>query len=262
MTKPFYQRLKEYYEKVGLVLRGIADTASVFPNPTDIGTSRERIYAEFLRLHVPSSCNIMFGGFLFNIKGDESRQIDVIVTSDLSLQFNFHNPDGSGKAFSCVDGVLAVASVKSHLDTRELQDVLDGFASIPEKRPIDNKVTPLIMIQDYESWPFKIVYARNGIALSTLLVSLEKYYRDHPDLPVKARPNIIHVGGKYCIVRVGKHGGTMRDGTKIAPHSFHLMADTTDVIALMYVVQKIQNATVSARHILFDYDTMVDHVEF
>lgn len=62
MPNEFYIRLKKYYTKVGEVLRGEADIASIFPNPTDIGMSRERVYAEFLRSHLPSCCNVLYGG--------------------------------------------------------------------------------------------------------------------------------------------------------------------------------------------------------
>jgi hypothetical protein len=126
MSKLFYERLKTYYSKIGEVLRGEADAASIFPNTTDIGMSRQRIYAEFLRLHLPSSCNVYFGGFLFNLDGEESDQIDVIVTSDICPQYNFHNPKGRGKSFACIEGSLAVVSLKSNLDSTQLKEALWG----------------------------------------------------------------------------------------------------------------------------------------
>lgn len=54
----FFQRLRNYYQDVAAVLRGEAKPASIFPNTTDVGMSRERIYAEFLRQHAPSKCNV------------------------------------------------------------------------------------------------------------------------------------------------------------------------------------------------------------
>src|SRR4051812_24133567 len=120
MAKHFYDRLKKYFSEVGAVLRGEADSASIFPNSTDKGMSREKVYAEFLRTHLPSICNVSFGGFLFNLSGAESKQIDVIVTTDSCPQYNLHNRDGQGKSFSCIEGALAVVSIKSNLDSKEL----------------------------------------------------------------------------------------------------------------------------------------------
>ena len=77
MSRPFFERLKKYYSDIGKVLRGEADAASIFPNTTDIGMSRERVYAEMLRLHLPSSCNVTLGGYLFDQDGNESSQIKV-----------------------------------------------------------------------------------------------------------------------------------------------------------------------------------------
>jgi len=74
----------------GAVLRGEAKTASIFPNSSDIGMSREKIFAEFLRLHAPSKCNVVFGGFLFGDDGSESGQLDVLITTDTTPQFNFN----------------------------------------------------------------------------------------------------------------------------------------------------------------------------
>jgi len=169
MTKPFFERLKRYYSKVGEVLRGEADAASIFPNTTDIGISRECIYAEVLRQHLPSSCNVFLGGFLFDQSGDESEQIDIIVINESSLQFNFYR-DGTGKSFACIDGCVAIVSVKSMLDSPGLVDALQNIGSIPDKQPLET--LPLIKIVSYEDWPYKVIYASDGIQLPNLLQSL------------------------------------------------------------------------------------------
>ena len=94
MPSDFYTRLREYYLKVGEVLRGDADAASIFPNPTDVGTSRELAYADFLRQHAPSKCNVFSGGFLFDVEGNESKQPDILITTDTA-------PRRTGKYRKC-----------------------------------------------------------------------------------------------------------------------------------------------------------------
>lgn len=66
MPQTFFVRLRKYYESVGKVLRGQAECASIFPNATDIGVTRENVYAQFLKSHAPSKCNVLLGGFLFD----------------------------------------------------------------------------------------------------------------------------------------------------------------------------------------------------
>ena len=159
MSKPFFERLKDYYADVGTALRAEASSAAIFPNTTDVGGSREGVYARFLRQHLPSSCNVMFGGFLFGQDGSESGQLDVIVTGGTALRYDLHNQDGSGKTFACVDGSVAVVSLKSTLDSAQLRDALDNLASIPAKVPLGGQIPQFVRHPDYPDWPLKIIYA-------------------------------------------------------------------------------------------------------
>jgi hypothetical protein len=245
MAKPFYDRLNSYFAQVGAALRGEADAASIFPNSTDIGFSRERIYVDFLRNHLPSGCDVQLGGFLFSLDGQESKQIDVMVTADVCPQFNFINRDKQGKTFSCVDGTLAVASLKSNLDTTQLYDALDNLASIPSKTPLDGRVPPFLNLPDYPIWPFKIIYAPKGISLETLAKSLFIYYLEHRDIPETHRANLVHVAGQGCIIQQG---------------AWRVLWDSTDVVGLLYAISNIQSVVVAARHILFNYHNLLNEI--
>lgn len=263
MTAEFYDRLKKYYTAVGTVLRGEADVASIFPNATDIGMSRERVYAEFLRSHLPSNCNVLFGGFLFNLDGVESKQIDLIVISDCCPQFNFADIlGGHGKTFACIEGTVAAVSLKSNLTSAELRDVLENLASIPPKEPLGNRKMPLMKIPDYEEWPFKIIYAPNGVSLETLLMSIEDFYEANPSIPITRRPNLIHVAGKYNVIRTLEEGGETRNGTKIPPNVFYGQPDPTDVYGLAIAIEQIQKKALAAQHILFTYEKILQNIPF
>lgn len=261
MTKEFYSRLKEYYNNVGSVLRDQASISSIFPNKTDIGLSREGIYAEFLKSHLPNNCHVFLGGFLFNMEGTESKQIDLFVASDSSLQFNFADQGCQGKAFACIDGTLAVASLKSNLDSTNLNNALENLASIPDKQPLNQRANPLIKIPDYDDWPYKIIFAPNGVSLSTLESSIDEFYRDHPSIPFTKRPNMIHVAGKYNIVRTTNECNKLRNGTTIPANSFYGQEDPTDVYALLCTIENIQKKALAAQHILFTYH-LLDNINF
>jgi hypothetical protein len=261
MAGPFYVRLNRYYNEVASVLRGEANAASIFPNSTDIGTSRERVYVEFLREHLPPNCRAMMGGFLFAIDGAESGQIDVIVTSDVVPRYEFFSKNDSGKSFSCIDGTVAVVSVKSNLNTNELHDALSNLASLPDKEPLGNRVMPTFKLNGYDDWPFKIIYASSGVSLDTLMKGIETFYNSRPDIPVNKRPNIIHVAGKHVVQRIGEQGGVTRDGTRISPFAFHAMPGSNcDAYALTYVVTEIQKIALATRYILFDYGPIINHL--
>jgi hypothetical protein len=255
MASPFFDRLKDYYQKVAAVLRNEAETASIFPNSTDIGMSRERVYAHFLKWHLPSACNVMFGGFLFNQDGLESKQIDVIVTADMCPQFNFHNRDGEGKSFACVDGALAAVSLKSTLDSRELHDALANIASIPQHRSDIDWGKLGIKDPHYDQWPYKVIYSPDGVSQDTLRKSLLEFYKANPSIPPNRQPDLIHVAGKYCFHRSPKdlnnQGHTIRAG------SFYAMTVESDVAGLALVIDKVQQMLVASRYIPFYYGDMV-----
>lgn len=257
----FHTRLRDYYLKVAEVLRGDADAAAVFPNSTDIGVSRERLYADFLRQHAPSKCNVFLGGFLFHIDGTESKQLDVIVTNDTAPRYNFHNRDGGGKSFSPVEGTLGVASIKSTLDKTQLHDALAGIASIPPTESLDNRVSVLLSINNYDDWPYKVVYASHGLTANTILGHLNDYYAANPQVPIPRRPNVIHVAGQYVIFRA-EPGTSIYDretsqSTPLEPGAFHAFSTDPDLQAICWVLNGLQTRAIASTHILFQYEELI-----
>ncbi|WP_339910291.1 DUF6602 domain-containing protein [Symmachiella dynata] len=264
MAREFYTRIRKYYERVAQVLRGDAQAASVFPNSTDIGQARERIYARFLEQHAPSKCNVFLGGFLFHEDGTESKQLDVIVTTDTAPRFNLHNEDGSGKSFSPVEGTLGVASIKSTLDKKELHDALAGIASVPPMQPLEDRVSFTFEIPNYDEWPYKIVYANDGIGGETLLSHLNEYYLQNPGIPVTRRPNLIHVAGKYAIFRAMPNMKTKSvlggPELKSEPGTFRLTTRDSDLQAILWAVHSLQENAVASTEILFKYYNIFNHI--
>ena len=258
MTDPFFKRLRKYYEKVGEVIRGEAEAGAIFPNPTDKGISRENIYAEFLRQHSPSKCNILYGGFLFDENGNESKQVDIIITTDTCPQFNFHNPDGKGKTFACVEGTLACASIKSLLDKDQMEDSLKNLASIPPTKPLDKRVLPLLKIKNYEDWPFKIVYASAGLEGDTIYGHLNSFYAANPNIPEYRKPNLIHVAGKYLILR--SQGAEKLGDSSLSKGTFYLLKTSPDIQAITWTIQEIQTRASASNHILFKYDFIINNL--
>jgi hypothetical protein len=265
MAGQFFERLRAYYLDVAAVLRGEAKAASIFPNSTDIGTSRERIYAEFLRQHAPSKCNVFFGGFLFGENGDESGQLDVIVTTDTTPQFNFHNQGGQGKAFSPVEGTLGVASIKSTLNKNELENALEGIAAIPPTEPLVGRVNPMLIITGYDDWPYKIIYASEGISPDTLLGHLHDFYTRNPSILNSRRPNLIHVSGKYVIFRVipGMSVIDRDDGNKdipVALGEFRLITRDPDLHGILWALDALQKNAVASSHIGYTYTKLINRI--
>lgn len=254
MPANIFERLCDYFVNVAEVLRDQAKPSSIFPNASDKGWSRERVYAEFLKRHVPACCTVSFGGFVFDDKGNESKQIDVIVTFDIVPQFNFENPDGTGKSFWPIEGTLAVASLKSNLDKKEIYDALENIASIPPVKPLEGRLIFGVVANPvmHEEWPLKIVYAPNGCSVETAKHHVEEFYQGNPGIPLGRRPNVIHVAGQYYLSRITDRI-TLHPGPTPSVGSFHGLTSLPDFQALLYVVDELQSMASNAHRILYDY---------
>lgn len=224
MPQPFMNRFVDYFQKVASVLKGEAGAAAIFPNPADIGSSREKIYGEFLRRHLPAFCKVLYGGFLFNIDGLESRQTDIIITSAFAPQYNFFNPDGMGKSFSYVDSTLGVVEVKSFLNKDELKNALQGFGSIPQQLPMtSDRVYPEVHGADFENWPLKVLFACDGLSRSTIFEHLKAFYDEHPDIPPNRRADLIHVPWEILHMEtwiLTNHKSRRKDHSSLYVHAF------------------------------------------
>lgn len=256
MPKLFFIRLYEYYRQIGKVLQGEAETASIFPNPTDKGLTREQVYMKFLTEHLPIGCKVLQGGYLFNLGGHESKQLDLIIISDSSLQFNFFS-----KSFACIEGTLAVVAIKSNLTSSELEKELINFSSIPDKEPLtDDRKSGGVIIRGYDNWPYKVIYATDGATIPSLKDMLDHFYVKNPNIPMNKRPDLIHVAGKGSIIMVGSEGGKTRDGTEIKPNTYHSQPTNNDVFALTHVQYQIQKNVMASRHIFFNYDKVMNTI--
>jgi len=264
MAGQFFQRLRAYYLEVAAVLRGEAKAASIFPNTTDIGMSRERVYAEFLRQHAPSKCNVFFGGFLFGEDGSESAQLDVLVTTDTTPRFNFHNKDGQGKSFSPVEGTLAVASIKSTLNKNELENALAGIASIPPTIPLGDRISFIFSIKNYDDWPYKIIYASDGISADALLGHLNNYYLSNPNIPLGRRPNVIHVSGKYVIFRATAGmilwNAVEQKNEELEIGTFRHVTRDPDLQGILRVLDELQLYATASTNIHYSYGEIMNRV--
>jgi hypothetical protein len=258
MPELFFKRLRDYWCEVAKVLKGEAKPASIFPNTTDIGMCREWVYAKFLETHVPSKCNVRLGGFLFDAKGNESKQIDIIVSTDTVPKFNFYNRDGGGKCFSHLEGTIGVVSVKSNLNKKELFNALENIASIPAMAPLTNRVNPLYNVSDYDDWPFKVVYASDGLNARTIKAHLETFLSAHKDLPRTRQPNLIHVAGKYTFIRMIRAVDLARSGAELG--HYRIIERDSDVQAIAWTIGMLTKYAESATQISFTYPELINRV--
>ncbi len=263
MPENFFQRLHDYYLTVAEVMSGKSEVAAIFPNTTDKGMSREQVYIEFLRQHAPSKFNVFPGGFVFGVDGTESKQLDILVTTDTCPGYRFQEVK-EGRSFSPVDGTIAVASIKSMLNKEGLLDSLDGMAAIPMNSLDVAKFNPQITNVIYDDWPYKIVYANNSISIKKILEHLSVYYSTYQEIPLGRRPNIIHVGGKFALIRVIT--GMDKESVPLCRMpgeiecEFAVVQTNPDLQAIVWVLDALHKQASLANHILFGYEFIINKV--
>lgn len=260
MVLPAMERLKSHYLSLGRVLLEQSGAASVFPNTTDNGMLRERVYSEFLKEHLPSTCHTFLGGYVFNSDGLESRQMDIIVTSGSAIQFGFLSSDAGGKSFALIENSVGVCSIKANLNSKELIDSLDLFATLPPKAPVH--ADPRLGVDEGLDWPFKIIFAAKGISSKIAISKLQDYY-EHNQVAHWLRPNVIHVGGKYAIIRAGPERERLREGGWAEENAW-VVRDEPDIdaYALFYCVSKVHGIALAALTAAYGYQMLLRGMGF
>ena len=256
MTNPHvFHQIRDHFESVARELSNRAAQAGILTNTTGIGEQREEVYRGFLERYVPKICDTFLGGYVFDVKGNCSRQIDIIVTGGNTPRFRLS--DGN-RFIAPMEGTIAVIEVKSKLDKHSLQDALDHCFSIPPMPDPEGTAPPFLQF-DEETWedtPYKVVFAFDGIERAALREHLVTFLKQNKNQPVSRLPNIIHVLGKYAFRKVhssqirNTSSGDLASDIKTAYHTFSRNAD---VLAMMEILNTIQHGAFISNHLKYDY---------
>jgi hypothetical protein len=257
---PIYQRLLDYFQGVADALAGAKKSSAIFPNSVDAGSSREDLLVTFLREHLPKRCEVIRGGFVFDDKGNESKQLDVIVTNDLTLQFRpFQGAPDEGKSFNFVEGCYAAISVKSNLDKASLFDSIENLASIPATPPLT--VNPMLKADEVlDEIPLRILFAFESVSPKTIWEHLHAYYAEH-DIPSNRRLNMIIANNAFNIIKVKASGATTHDGESLAPETYYPQGwklKGVGGLSLLELITEIQVASNVGSHVLMNFNRYLD----
>ena len=265
MATDVYSELIAYFNSLVEQMLGEARQSAILQNPTAVGTGREDIFQRFLERHLPHTCEVFQGGYLFDFQGSTSKQIDVIVTSGPSPRFEMPI---QGHTIAPLEGTIAVAEVKSQLNQERLYQALDNFASIPRISNPAKALAPYVRPPKEEfwwDWPYKIIFAFDGIEVNTLYGHLLKFYENNSAIPPGCRPSLIHVLGKYTIIRniPGMHVVNPY-GSAVERHpvdgEYTGIINSADLTAMAAMVTQIQRGAFYANHMSWNYDRWMNRL--
>jgi hypothetical protein len=201
-------RIANYFNLLSDKLDIERQTAGLTVNNSDIGTNRERILSIFLSKHLPRRLFATLGGMVFGSQGDESRQIDVLVASDLAINFQEHE-----KMFVSVESIAAAISVKSFLNGDEVAECLSNLASIPQCDPDVLKfkmLKPNTFDVFCQRHPALFIFAYDGLTADTIAKHVLSYLKGHSSHPGNRLPIEIIVNRKYSIRFTGSDSDPLR----------------------------------------------------
>ena len=265
MTQDLFVDLNKHFLSVADELRAKAQQASVLSNTTNIGTEREEVYRTFLERHLPKSCDVFLGGYIFDRHGNRSKQIDVIATSGHYLRFQM----SSNRYISTLEGAIAIAEIKSNLNKEKIHESLDVCASIPTMPDPEGIIAPFLKVnkEGWQDMPFSIVFAYDGISPQLALSHINAYYNDNSHIPVYRRPNVIHVLEKYVILRTtGMVKVYNRDGSvdenQPAVGEYSVFDVNPDVSALAWIIMDLQSKAILNSNLFIKFGDWYNNLIF
>lgn len=257
MSRNVFSDMVAYYSNLAAQLTSEAKQAGILTNPSAIGTDKEEIYRRFLKRHVPYACEVFRGGYLFDIEGNTSKQVDLIVTSGVTPRFEMR--EGS-QAIAPVEGAIAAIEVKSMLDKAKLYEALRNIAEIPRIIEPNKAISPIMAMKSgtwWWEWPFKVVFAFNAIDARTLQGHLQQFYRENADIPYECRPSMIHALGSSVIFRMSYDVEDM-DAERQFQHQnseprYEMLDVKADVCAMAVLFSALQKNAFLSNHMIWRY---------
>lgn len=259
----FFDRLLQTFQAESEQLGKVLKTTQIHDNKPDIGREREDALLEFIRRHLPLSCSIGRGGFIYDLEGDRSKQIDLLITNDRTLQFRT-TFDNKSVSFSCIEGCLAAISVKSKLTKKELIDSIENLRSIPTEQNF--RISPLITNPDevVSQMPQRIIFAYDGINFESLRKNLDEYIKQK-SLSIKERPDLIIVNNSYFFAKIPPGGANdIFTNESLTPgiYTANSLKEMNDIggAALLNLLTRIQNLVLLSSYFDVDYQLYLNKI--
>ena len=109
----------------------------------------------------------------------------------------------------------------------------------------------------------KIIYASYRLKEDTIMNHLNNFYNLNPQIPIYRRPDIIHVAGKYVILRI-KEGMSIKkpDGSNhdTKKGKFHIFNTNPDRQAIVWTLNELQKKATTSNHINFNYSEIINKI--
>ena len=253
-----FKSLLDHFQDIANAFHDEKLATTLFPHVAEKTLTREDLLRTFLIDRLPTRCQVVKNCLAFDSSGNVSKQIDLMVTSDLAIHFKH-----SDRSFYCLEGCHCAMLVRDRLDKSSLFDSLESLASVPVTPEVPAGLDFLLGTKN-QGMLLKVVFAFEGTSPEDTLDYVEEFYAANP-IPDKGKPNVIIVNNGYGVVRTGEQGAITTSGLEIPAHTFHTFGCSTDEpciggYSLMYLLTEIQRVVASAPQATIDYGDYLDQL--
>jgi hypothetical protein len=233
-------KIAEIFDEVAQQMRSdLSKARSAVQHPSLKGASFEETFRTFLRQYLPKSLDIS-SGVLVDANGNDSRQIDVIISDAAKTPIFYKSGDVRVIPIECV---YAAIEVKAYLGSNELNSVFQNMRSVRrlEKKAYFKpdgviKYHDKLYGKEWEIWPVNyFVFAFDSIELADLASSIDQRHKaEH--LPEWSRIDTV------CVLDKGVICNWLEDGRFNAlphPDSKLYVCNTNRALLLFYTLISI-----------------------
>ncbi|WP_289024236.1 DUF6602 domain-containing protein [uncultured Salegentibacter sp.] len=196
------------------------------------GFNREIITQDFLNKHLPRRLKPILGGTIFGNNSKDSKQIDIICSNDISINF-----EDNAKMFVAIENVASAISVKSVLNKEAIFDTLQNLSSIPQ---IDTNILSFKILKPgaidsfIDNQPSLFVYAFKGVKMEKALEHINEFYSKNPQIPLNRYPQGIIVNNQYYI-KFARESYNTSTGYQVPAKTFYGMKLDEIMIGYPYI---------------------------
>ena len=167
-------------------------TAAAGSHGGDMGENREQLIVDFINKNQPRRLFAYRGGQVIGVNSEPSKQIDVLVTHDSTIEFRAET-----KSYRIAESILAGIGIKSDLTRERLKDDFKNLASISkpscEVLKLGHSDAAGLFNIYSRAFPHRMIIGWNGATSDTLISALNEAVLENPDILVGSYPDVVTV---------------------------------------------------------------------
>lgn len=93
------------------------------------------------------------------------------------------------------------------------------------------------------------------------MATLTKFYEGKDQIPLNKRPDLIHVAGKYLLIKI-REGAITRDGTELEAGTYHCQPQKADEYGVLHAITNIQEIATASNQVIYKYGEILNKLSF